>query len=578
MTRKFFSPPHFEKDEDNFRAAFINAFAWISILMLLLIVAIYAVKGSDDYTIPIMSTLIAVFGFALYLLHHKQITASGVIIVTVGWLGIGIQAYTADGVRDVIIIGYIAISLLASIVISWHVGGALILASIGVVWTLGILEASGYLTPRLQDPLGYARDITFLFSVISVLIYFGARSMREVIRRAMVSEQEMRLSYARLQELNQTLEDRVASRTAELDEIRRSAERRAKQFEAIARVARETMSHQNLQALLSNLTQLISDQFGFYHVGIFLLDEKQEYAVLHAANSEGGKRMLARGHKLKVGRTGIVGYVAASGSPRIAANVELDSAYFSNPDLPNTRSEMALPLRIDEEIVGVLDVQSTEPNAFRQEEIETLAILADQISIAIQNARFHAKAQELLEEAQKVSGSYVRDAWLVLQSQEERRGFLLSGDTLKPLDHPIHNEKIARAIERNEKVVENGEAAMLTIPIRLRDKAIGVLSVRAPEPYEWDPDDVDIAEAVAERLSLAIETATLLKTTQRRAEIERVTAEVSSKISAATQFDIILRTAAEELSRAFGGSEVLVQIQPEMMAQPIEAATDKVQE
>ena len=121
--------------------------------------------------------------------------------------------------------------------------------------------------------------------------------------------------------------------------------------------------------------------------------------------------------------------------------------------------------------------------------------------------------------------------------------------------------QINRAMSSREIVSVTGKTPSLTIPIRLRDEAIGVIDIHIAEEHEWDADEVDIVQAVAERLSLALETSLLIQTTQRRAQIERATSEISSKISASTQFDSILRTAAEELSRVLGGSEVLVQIQ-----------------
>jgi PAS domain S-box-containing protein len=336
---------------------------------------------------------------------------------------------------------------------------------------------------------------------------------------------------------------------------------RAAQFEAIAEVARTIVSSQDMETLLPQITRFVSEKFGFYHVGIFLLDENREYAVLNAANSEGGKRMLHRGHKLKIGQTGIVGYVAATGAPRITLDVETDTAFFNNPDLPETRSEMALPLKVADEIIGVLDVQSVEPNAFQQEDAEVLSTLADQVAIAIQNARSYGTMQELLKEAQKTSGTYLGDSWHALRSQEQHIGYIVSEDTLKPLSKPVTSAKADRAIANKETVIENGISASITVPIRLRNEVIGVMDICVPEEHEWDPDEVDIVEAVAERLSLALETSLLVRTTQRRAEIERLTADISGKISAATQFDSILRTTTEELSHALGGSEVLVQIQ-----------------
>jgi nitrate/nitrite-specific signal transduction histidine kinase len=160
-----------------------------------------------------------------------------------------------------------------------------------------------------------------------------------------------------LRELMEDLEQRVADRTRDL-------ERRAVQLQAAAEVARDATAIHDVDELLDETMHLISERFGFYHAGVFMLGDARQYAVLRAASSEGGRRMLERGHKLEVGKVGIVGYVADSGHPRVALDVGEDAVFFDNPDLPRTRSEMALPLRVRGEVIGVLDVQSTEAAAF----------------------------------------------------------------------------------------------------------------------------------------------------------------------------------------------------------------------
>jgi GAF domain-containing protein len=129
------------------------------------------------------------------------------------------------------------------------------------------------------------------------------------------------------------------------------------------------------------------------------------------------------------------------------------------------------------------------------------------------------------------------------------------------LNKLITSAQIKTAMTNKATVTASGENATLAIPIRLRDQVIGIIDIQVLDEHEWDPDEIDVAEAVAERLSLALEASLLLKSTQRQAEIERITTDISTKIGASTQFDSILRTAAEELSRVLGGSEVLVQIQ-----------------
>ena len=561
MIKKFLAPPHFEDEDANFRAQFINGFSLILLILLAFSVIPQALDPTADYTLFVLFGLIGVMLLSLYILRRGYIRLSGVMIVVLTWIGITFQAATAEGVRDVIVVGYIAVGLLASLIINWHTGSIVILGSVGAIWILSLLQINGVIIPQIQPPLSYARDLSILFMTITILIYFSTTRLGDAVRRARESEKALTTSNKNLQDLNQNLEERVTSRTLELESANKRNERRARQFEAIAQVTSATASNQNMEALLPLLARVISEQFGFYHAGIFLLDENREYAVLTAANSEGGKRMLRRGHKLLVGQTGIVGLVSATSMPRIALDVGVDAAYFGNPDLPGTRSEMALPLRVGHEIIGVLDVQSTEGNAFHSEDVEILSTLADQVAIAIQNTRSFEVNQELLKQAQKTSGAYVHESWKTLQIQSVRMGYAASGNTVRPLNNRISSPQIEQAIACKETVTESGKNPVIAVPIRLREEVIGIMDIHMPGEHDWDSDEVDIAKAIADRLSLAIETSLLIETTQRRAEIERITSDISGKISSTTQFEAILRTAAEELSRALGGSEVTVQLQ-----------------
>jgi HAMP domain-containing protein/putative methionine-R-sulfoxide reductase with GAF domain len=192
----------------------------------------------------------------------------------------------------------------------------------------------------------------------------------------------------------------LTSRSQELEVLAAQEQRRASQLQAIAQVSTIINAVQSTEELLPRITQVISEQFGYYHVGIFLLNEDGRWAVLNAANSEGGKKMLARNHRLRVGGAGIVGYVTSTSLPRIALDVGDDAYFFDNPDLPNTRSEMAVPLKLGKTIIGALDVQSEKAGAFSQSDVELLSVLADQVSVAIENARSYERTQKALAEAQ----------------------------------------------------------------------------------------------------------------------------------------------------------------------------------
>jgi glucan phosphoethanolaminetransferase (alkaline phosphatase superfamily) len=301
MNLRFFSAPRFESEEDNFRAKFINGFAWLGIVLLSFGTIRNFLSPSDDLTIVILPALIVVLALSLYLLHQRRVAAAGWIIIAPGWLGIGLQAYSADGVKDTIILAFIAIGLLASITISRGAGTVVILASIAVIAWLSWLEATLRFQARVQDPIVYGTDIALIFVIIAMLIYFSTTSLRDAIQRATASEAQLRATNESLQELNLSLEERVAGRTAELQAAYKENERRARQFEAITQVTHAISSVQGIEELFQQLTEVISEKFDFYHVGIFLLDENREFAILRAANSEGGRKMITQNHRLRIG-------------------------------------------------------------------------------------------------------------------------------------------------------------------------------------------------------------------------------------------------------------------------------------
>lgn len=242
-------------------------------------------------------------------------------------------------------------------------------------------------------------------------------------------------------------------------------------------------SVQTLDELLPFVAQVISEEFNVYHVGIFLLDSRKELAVLRAANSEGGKRMLARNHSLAVGQTGIVGFVTATGQPRIALDVGADSVYFDNPDLPDTRSEIALPLRYAGQIIGALDVQSLEADAFKSDDVAVLTTLADQVTVAINNALTIEDAKRALAEARTAIGQVTEEAWQVLRPAQLGLGFSYSESGVKPLQNPIDSIQIHEALQKGQTMITTSpdHKTVLAVPIRLRGSVIGVMQLQSKQ-------------------------------------------------------------------------------------------------
>jgi len=365
---------------------------------------------------------------------------------------------------------------------------------------------------------------------------------------------------SRLRETLDGLERMVAKRTNELLSANERNERRARQFESIAKVARTISSTRDLEVLLTQITTIISREFGFYHIGIFLLDSAKDYAILSATNSQGGKIMLEHGHRLKVGETSLVGYVTQSGKPRVASDTELDSTFYKNPDLPDTHSEIALPLHIGEEIIGALDVQSTEPNVFSPEDINILSTLADQVSIALQNAQQFEQTRKALNEAEELSKQFVQTGWQQFTKNENLIGIRHTG-ARSVLLHKKNNKVNGEVDPDQEQSRRKPRGASLSLPIKLRGEEIGSVDIHTPDNRPWDPDELDIATAIIERAAISMENARLLQESQRLASKEAKIGEVTAKISASINMRNVLQTAVEELGRALPGSEVVIQFQ-----------------
>lgn len=329
------------------------------------------------------------------------------------------------------------------------------------------------------------------------------------------------------------LEQRVEERTAGLT-------KKTEQLRAASYIVRQTSEADDLAALLDIVVNLITDQLGYYHAGIFLINETGEEAILQTASSEGGKRMVGRGHSFSVGSQGIVGYVAAHKRLHIALDIGADAVFFNNPDLPMTRSEVALPLLVRNKVLGVLDIQSDQPQAFRLEDVDVLQTLADQIAVAIENARLLGEAQAALMQLEAVSTVRTREAW-GKKLQEQKHAF-----TYTPLGVRAEGS--------------SGEASgyNLKASISLRGQGIGSISLARKDDLGWSKIDEGLIQDVAYQVGLALDNLRLLEDAQQRAKQEQTLGELATRFSQSLDIDSLLQTAARELGQMPDVSEVSV--------------------
>lgn len=361
---------------------------------------------------------------------------------------------------------------------------------------------------------------------------------------------------ARLRDLIAHLEQRVTERTRDL-------ELRSSYLQGTAEVGRAITVTLDPQALIQQAVDLIKERFGLYYIGLFELDGSGEWANLRAGTGEAGRAMLARSHRIRVG-TGMIGWSIVNNRPRIAQQAELDEVRLRTSELPNTRSEAALPLQARGQILGALSIQSERPNFFNDDNLAIFQILADQIAIAIENARLFGETRRALSESQAIYQTYVQQEWARFTRRYGKSGYKYDGAKTIALTQKVEREDIHAAIQKGEIIItspsENAPAA-LAIPLKSRGQVIGVIHVQATDKdRHWSQDEIAITQAAAERAAIAMENIRLLQEAQRRAAKERTISAVSAKLGTSINLQNVLQLAVEELGRVLPGSEVALQL------------------
>ncbi len=339
----------------------------------------------------------------------------------------------------------------------------------------------------------------------------------------------------RLSEMVTTLESRVAERTAQL--------------QAAADIGRATASVRSLDELLRLALALIRDRFGFYHASIFLIDENGRAAVLRESTGTVGAQLKARGHKLGIGSQSLIGWVTANRQPRVASDVADDPYHFKNPLLPDTRAELAIPLIVGDRLLGALDVQSTQANAFGPGDVQVLQTLADQLSVAIENAELFQRTQTSLHELSNLYQRMTGASWRGALRGEKR-------------------EATYEADKQDITATLTGVSRPLELPLQLRDQTVGVIEIYGRPAQTWSAEEKTALSTVAAQVSAALETAALLEESQRRRLREQLINDITFQMRATMNPAAVVQSGMRELGRALGATEVVVRLAPGEAAAP----------
>jgi|GEM_PF-370718 len=318
-----------------------------------------------------------------------------------------------------------------------------------------------------------------------------------------------------------------------------------------------------LAALLQRVCDLVKERFNLNYVGVFLIEPSASgpgSAVLTAGTGQAGKKLLAEGYRLQVGDDSAVGWVTANRQPRLArvrqtpdVQTEMPVTEMDAPvgdavadHLGQTRAELALPVLIQQAVIGAITIHSEREDAFDQDDILVLQGIADALANAIENERLFAQTQADLAEIQALHQQYLRRAWdQYLKSQ--------------PADELGYQYQANRPAESQDL----SQIKTLELPIRLRGMPIGSLNLGIAAERAITAEEAAFINAVIDQAALALENARLLEETRQRAEQEKMVGGIASKVWASTDMDTILRTAVKELGIALDASEAVIELWPE---------------
>ena len=427
---------------------------------------------------------------------------------------------------------WLGFSLLTAVFLGTRIGVAAAIFSTGTYIGMGWLMNQHILAaPNLDAYL----DATTLFPWTSTSVPLLTVSILAVASFGVIINGLM----VNLEKANQ-LTDELENDRIQLQQRTNDLERRQVQIRTAAEITQAISAELDPGTIFDKVVKLIKDRFGLSYVGVFLVDETDQYAELRVGTGKAGRSMVAEGHKLAIGGSSMIGWAISNRQARIALDVGEEAVHFQNPYLPSTRSELALPMISEGRALGALTIQSIWPEAFDEDDITVLQGIANSLASAISNANLFNQLQESLDEINALHRQYLAKAWTDVISRE--------GAMEYAFDEFISSTSTPDA-----------QSVMLEVPLVLRDQVIGTISIERDQDT-WSNEEEAFAARVASQAALALENARLVKQTERSAQHNRSVTEITSKIWQSTSVNAILRTALQELGQTLGASDGMIRL------------------
>ena len=367
--------------------------------------------------------------------------------------------------------------------------------------------------------------------------------------------------------LNERLETAVSERTRELQRERDRLQRIDDQQHRAGQIIRDIAQISDPDTMLARLVELIHDRLGYHHIYVFLPDQTNQYLTINTAAGTTARSILESDYRLRIGGNSLAGQVAAQHRPTIAGSKGDDSVYLGDPALPGARAELAVPLVTGERLLGVLDLQSVNFEAFSEEDLVVMTTLGNQVAVTLDHCRLLRETEAALSEVEQVQRRYVDRAWQSTiggTTSAPAFSFTLNDGVVPTSMSAAWTPEIAQVAASGQAVGSNGnnEQASVALPITVRGQIIGALQLRHKPGRTWQTEELNAVQDLADRLGLALETARLAEEAQRHAARERFAATITARMQESLNIDTILRTAVGEIGDALGLSDVTIQLNP----------------
>lgn len=344
--------------------------------------------------------------------------------------------------------------------------------------------------------------------------------------------------YLELDSVNKSLQTEQKALQEQMQTQTTMLERRVKQLRTAAEITKSTSSILDPQLLIRQVVDSVRDRFDLYYVGVFLVDAMKDFAILQYGTGEAGRKMVANRHRLAVGGYSMIGWTTQTRQTRVALDIGDEAVHFDNPLLPDTRSELALPITTNATLYGAMTIQSDRPGSFDENDIVVLQSIADNLAIALENNSSFELTQKALEEIRVLNKAFVQQAWGEAIASHGK----LTAEYIKPDLQPT-----------------SAEIKTVKIPLYLRDEVIGEINLDLAGD-EITQNELEFLQSVSAQTSSALENARLIDETQRAATREQKLNSLSTQFSRALTIEDILKTAVTEFGKLPSVSEASISL------------------